>query len=117
MEQSRTFVASQPRFTVHTDPSEREWSRVSAAGDLDLAAVAPFEQIIAAHAAAGRTSLRLDLGDVSFMDCSCLRVLVDAHLLMQQKGGKVELTRASARVVRLLMATHLHQLLMSAEAR
>ena len=116
MEQSRTFPSSRPRFTVHTDPSDREWSRVSATGDLDLAAVAPFEQVIAAHTAGGRTSLQLDLGDVSFMDCSCLRVLIDAHLRMQERGGKVELIRASAPVVRLLTATHLHQLLMSDEA-
>jgi len=84
-------------------------SRVSltATGELDLAAVGDLAALLALHEAAGRTFIRLDLSAVTFMDCSCLGVLVGVHHHLDQRKGQLILTDVSAPVARLLAVTGL----------
>lgn len=116
MQQSRPSWADRPRFALRVEPGH-EWPEVHVTGDLDLAAIDQFTTFLATHLATGRSIVRLDLGAVTFMDCAFLRVLVDAHLHLQAAGGRLELTRTSAPVDRLLRATRLDRLLSRSEVQ
>jgi len=98
---------------VRVDPSR---ASLSAAGELDLAAVHDLAATLAVQEAAGRTFIRLDLSQVSFLDCTCLAVLVSAHNRLRAAGGQLILTDVSRPVVRLLTVTELvHKLLTTRE--
>lgn len=86
---------------------------LSASGELDLAATQDLVEMLAAQEAAGRTFIRLDLSAVTFMDCSCLGILVGAHYRLRAAGGQLILTSSSGPVTRLLSATHLEDVLLA----
>jgi anti-sigma B factor antagonist len=56
--------------------------------------------------------LRVDLSEVSFMDSSGLRVLIDAHRKAESAGGRLVVTSPSSAVSRLIeisgLADHLN---------
>ncbi|MBB6348158.1 STAS domain-containing protein [Nonomuraea muscovyensis] len=88
-------------------------TRVRLQGEIDIATAEAFASALdnaVEHPAV--SSLELDLGDVSFIDCSGLRVLVAVRQAMEDKGGTVSLIRRSSAVDRLLSAAgldeHLH---------
>lgn len=86
---------------------------LSAAGELDLAAVEELTALLAAHEGAGHAFIRLDLSAVTFMDCSCLGVLVAAHYRLRARHGQLILTCSSGPVIKLLSVTHLEDVLLA----
>ena len=64
-------------LSITTDASADAW-RVVAAGELDIAGVPGLEAAIAAAHDAGARQIVLDLSQVTFVDSSGIRVLVDA---------------------------------------
>jgi anti-anti-sigma factor len=82
-------------------------------GEIDIATAEPLKSALdtavehpAVHA------LDLDFSQVSFIDCSGLRVLVGAKLAMEGRGGALSVVNLSPAVERLLTAAgldrHLH---------
>lgn len=79
-------------------------------GEIDIATADAFRSALDSaveHPAV--SSLDLDLGRVSFIDCSGLRVLVGVRRAMEDKGGTVRLIRRSPAVERLLSAAGLDE--------
>jgi anti-anti-sigma factor len=96
-------VAAAFSFTVvRVDPSR---ASLAASGELDLAAVQHLAALMAVQEDVGRRFIRLDLSAVTFMDCSCLGVLLEVHLRLQEQGGQLILTDISSQVARLLATT------------
>lgn len=84
------------------------WLRV--AGELDLATVGRLAAVLEQQYQAGRCFARLDLSEVSFLDCAGLGVLVHAHHRFLAHGTLI-LTGVSPRIQRLLELTGLDQVL------
>lgn len=95
---------------LRVDPSR---ASLSASGELDLAAVGELTALLAAHESAGRAFIRLDLSAVTFMDCSCLGVLVAAHYRLRAAHGQLILTCSSGPVIKLISLTHLEDTLLA----
>ena len=102
---------SPPSFEVVRVSGSR--ASLRAAGELDLAAVEGLSSILAAQLAAGRRFIRLDLSAVTFIDCSCLGVLVAAHHRLRGTRGQLLLTDVSGPVVRLLDLTGMAAVLLT----
>jgi len=72
-----------------------------ATGEWDLAAADHLARFIETLAA-GANLLRIDLGEVAFLDCACLQVLVDVHNRLDAVGGSLVLSGLSGSVARLI---------------
>jgi anti-sigma B factor antagonist len=99
--------ADPPAFWFAVARSDSSRVSLAATGELDLAAVEDLAALMALHEAAGRTFFRFDLSGVTFMDCSCLGVLVGVHHRLNLRQGQLILTDVSAPVARLLAVTGL----------
>jgi anti-sigma B factor antagonist len=84
---------------------------VRASGELDLAARDSIVEVLGRQRDSGRAIVRLDLTDVTFMDCSCLRALVEEHQRFLAARGQLVLTGVGNRTNRLLKLTGLDQIL------
>ena len=87
---------------------------VRAAGALDLAARDSIVEVLGRQRDSGRAIVRLDLTDVTFMDCSFLRALVEEHQRFLAARGQLVLTGVGPRTDRLLKRTGLDQILFAA---
>ena len=93
------------RFTV-VDPDPLH-ATIRAAGELDLAAREPLAEVLQQQQIAGRRVICLDLSEVTFLDCSCVGVIVAAHHRFLELGGRLVLTDVNATVERILRVTGL----------
>jgi anti-sigma B factor antagonist len=75
---------------------------VVVAGELDMA-TAPLLDASLGHAEADASTVVLDLRRLSFMDCSGLRVVLEANRRVRQAGGGFVVVRGPASVDRLFM--------------
>ena len=101
------YLSARPgfRFTVlDLDPLR---ATIRAAGELDLAAREPLAELLQQQQLAGRRVISLDLSEVTFLDCSCVGVIVTAHHRFLELRGLLVLTHVNARVARILRATGL----------
>jgi len=57
--------------------------------------------------------VRLDVGAVSFLDCTCLDVLVTAHQRLLAAQGMLVLTDVTPRLMRLLRLARLDRVLLT----
>jgi anti-sigma B factor antagonist len=95
------------RFTIAltTDSDEIVGT---AAGEIDPVSGPRLEgEVRAALFASPAKTLVLDLADVTFLDSSGLRVLLDLHKTMRERDGRLVLRHPSATVSRLLEITDL----------
>jgi len=76
--------------------------RVVPLGELDLLAAGPFDDQLRELEQAGFACLVVDLRELSFMDCSGLRVLVAAHRRADKAGGGLAVLCLPGQVRRLL---------------
>lgn len=103
------------RFGLSVACLDAHRASLTASGELDLAAACDLSQMIATHCAAGRRYVRLDLSGVTFMDCTCLGVLVAAHFRLLAANGNLILTGVMPPVSTLFFLTGLdHTLLATA---
>jgi anti-sigma B factor antagonist len=87
--------------SLHIDIAQRNGATVlRVLGEVDLVTAPILDQQISAVAAGDAATIVVDLDDVSFMDSSGLQVLL-AHVLSDQNGSRIRLTRGSPQVVRL----------------
>ena len=75
---------------------------IAAAGELDLAARDALTEVLHQHVNAGRRVVRLDLSKVTFIDCSCLGILVAFHYRFLKRHGLLVITGVDARMERVL---------------
>lgn len=84
-------------------------------GELDLAAAASMRARV--DAVAGRRGLVIDLRDVTFIDSSALRELLNAHDVVVRSGSRIVLSGVPAGVRRLLEMTGTDELFEMAPTR
>jgi len=89
---------------VDVDPLR---ATIRASGELDLAARAPLAELLQQQQTAGRRVIRLDLSEATFLDCSCVGVLVAAHRRCLELQGLLVLTDLHACAARILRVTGL----------
>lgn len=78
---------------------------VRATGELDLAARDDLAAVFQEQLDAGRRIVRLDLSAVTFLDCSCLGVLIAAHQRFLDLRGLLVLSGVTENVARVLAIT------------
>lgn len=74
-------------------------------GELDLAGTDELEGRFVG--AGSCPDLRIDLGDVEFLDCAALAVIIDASLRCREAGGRVTLHRPRPLVRHMLEVSRL----------
>jgi len=82
-----------------------------AAGELDLAAADQLRAVLNQQCESGPCLLLLDLSAVTFLDCTCLGALVQAHHHHLAAHGTLRLTGVGHPVERLLTLSDLGQTL------
>lgn len=80
---------------------------ICAVGELDLAAREDLADVLRQQEHASRRFVRLDLSQVSFLDCSCLGVLVASHHRFLELHGLLVLSGVDESVARILKITGL----------
>jgi anti-sigma B factor antagonist len=80
---------------------------IRAVGGFDVAAREALAEILGQHENARRRIVRLDLSHVTFLDSSCLEVLVASHHRFLELHGLLVLTGVGGSVARLLKITGL----------
>ena len=78
-------------------------------GELDLATVAVLDESLRRAESARRPVVLLDLGGVTFLDCTGLTALLAAARRVAEAGGEISVMRASAPICRLLRLTAVDQ--------
>lgn len=73
---------------------------ICAVGELNLAARRALAEVLQQQEDAGRRVVRVDLSRVTFIDCSCLGILVASHYRFLKLHGLLVLTGVDARVER-----------------
>ncbi len=100
-------LSSAASFMLAIVRTDRSRASLAAAGELDLAAVDDLAAVLASQEAAGRKFIRVDMSAVTFMDCSCLGVLVGVHRRLAAVRGQLVLSDPSTPVLRLFVLTGL----------
>jgi len=81
---------------------------LSVAGQLDLLSAPRLaSELMAVQFTQTDGDLILDLGGLTFIDSSGLRVLIDAHLTQNERGHRLVLRNVPGQVARLLEVTNL----------
>ncbi len=99
-------VLVQHRDAEHTDVTLR--------GEMDLANRAALDSAL--NDVAGRRHLRLDLSELTFLDCSALGALVTLRGQLRRHDTTVTLTAASPAVRRLIRLARLEQAMPAADS-
>jgi anti-anti-sigma factor len=98
---------ARPGYRLPVGDLEPVRATLRAAGELDLTARDPLAELLEQQLVAGRGVIRLDLGELTFLDCSCVGVLVAAHRRYLELHGLEVLADIAARVTRILRLTGL----------
>jgi len=107
---------SPSRASLETIRQNRTHALVRAVGEWDLANAATLADLLDAHEKAGRRFVRLDLSAVTFLDCTCVGVLVSVHRRLLAGRGTLVLTGVTPRVLRLLRLAGLDDVLLTTSA-
>jgi anti-sigma B factor antagonist len=78
-------------FSISIDDQPAQ-ALIAVGGELDLGTAPALEDALLARLRAGR-HVMLDLGGLEFMDSTGVRVIVSAHRLAQEHGGRFALLR------------------------
>ncbi|MCW2856527.1 MAG: Anti-anti-sigma factor [Marmoricola sp.] len=84
---------------------------ICAVGELDIAARQDLADVLHQQDVAGRRFVRLDLSQVTFLDCSCLGVLLASHRRFLELHGLLVLSGVDDAVARILRVTGLEETL------
>jgi anti-anti-sigma factor len=92
------------RFEIHVRP-DRDVVHVQPAGDLDMATAPLVRRHVDELVAAGFTDLVIDLGDLDFIDCSGLRLLLALDAAASSDGWRLTLVQGDDAIRRLFVLT------------
>jgi anti-sigma B factor antagonist len=90
---------------VDTDVRGSDGVVVRVNGDIDVATFALLEAPLLALQSDGRPNIVVDMSNVSFIDSTGLRVLVQAQRRAQIRGGSFVIRAASSAALRLFQLT------------
>jgi anti-anti-sigma factor len=82
---------SQP-FSVHVDSSGAP-ATVVVAGEIDIATIAELEAARTEALGGSPAALRIDLSEVTFVDSTGLRFLIETHRMTDRSGCELSLVR------------------------
>jgi anti-sigma B factor antagonist len=80
-------------------------------GELDLAGAEPLETELKRVEATDASAIVVDLTGIEFIDCSGVRVLVEAHRRSREDGGRLRLVPEVGQVDRVIRLTGVGELL------
>jgi anti-anti-sigma factor len=86
---------------------------ICAVGEFDIAARDDLADVLQQQESARRRFVRLDLSRVTFLDCSCLGILVASHHRFLERHGLLVLTGIGTNLERILKITGLDDRLFS----
>ncbi|HLP16106.1 MAG TPA: STAS domain-containing protein [Bacteroidota bacterium] len=75
------------------------------AGDLDVAVAPQLRELLKGIIEKGATKILVDMRLVTFIDSSCLGVLVNAHKLATANGGAIKFAETSEQVRKIFELT------------
>lgn len=104
----------------HAIPAQRDSSdgpRLVLRGELDVANVRQTQVRLDEMAGRGARVVEVDVQEVTFLDLTTLRVLLQTDQTLRARGGRLRLVNASGRVRRLLRITRTEHLLGSDRAQ
>lgn len=81
---------------------DRLRAAICAVGELDLAARDALIDVLKQQDDASRQFVHLDLSGVTFIDCSCLSVLIASHHRLRARRGLLIISGVNALVARVL---------------
>lgn len=94
---------------LEIDVAERaDWTVVTVSGEIDLASAPRVESRVAELMSSG-VKLVVDLGSVTFIDSTGLRVLISSHREVESHGGSFAVIAGHGPVARLLDLTGVDQ--------
>jgi anti-anti-sigma factor len=99
------------RVTAKVAETNREYTVVTATGEIDFQSYQPLQELLNTQLRAGRSKLVLDLDSVSFCDSSGLGMFVSIHRRAGMAGGWLRLARPNPQLRRILAVTNLDRLL------
>jgi anti-sigma B factor antagonist len=97
---------SPERFHVDVEP-ERDVVRVCPAGEVDLATVGEIRQRVEDVTSAGFRRVAIDLRQVTFLDSTGLRLMLELHAASRSDGWELGVIEGSAEVQRAFEVTGL----------
>jgi anti-anti-sigma factor len=103
------FAEQQP-FQLHVNPRGKT-ALMQVAGEFDLSAKKKFEAALAEVASTKPDEVILDLRDVSFIDSTGLRMILEAWNQSRRAGFDFAVLQASGQVERIFRETGLDQAL------
>lgn len=106
---------AQTSFQIES-ASESERGRLKLQGELDLASVTRVEQAVDAMLAEGVRTLVLDLGGISFVDSSGLRLFIVLDQRARVEDWKLTLTRPQEQAMTVFVVSGLEDNLPFAES-
>jgi anti-anti-sigma factor len=106
-------VRTNTRASLTTLRQDRTRILIRAVGEWDLANAHLLDEMLAEQQEAGRRFVRLDMSAVTFLDCTCLDVLVSAHRRLLAARGTLVLTGITPQQMRLLKLARLDQILLT----
>jgi anti-anti-sigma factor len=98
-------LSARPGFQLTVVELDPVRATIRAAGELDLAAREPLAELLKQQRMAGRRVISLDFSEVTFLDSSCVGVLVAAHNRFLELHGLLVLHDVDARIARTLRVT------------
>jgi anti-sigma B factor antagonist len=99
------------RVTAKVAEITRDYTVVTATGEIDFQSYQPLQELLTTQLRAGRSKLVLDLESVGFCDSSGLGMFVSIHRRAGMAGGWLRLARPSPQLRRILAVTNLDRLL------
>jgi anti-anti-sigma factor len=96
---------------VTVSPPAGDPVTVTARGEIDLASASVLTGVLMDQFARGHRFVRLDMSAVTFLDCTGLRAIVDAHNAFLDGCGALELSGVGLRVSLLMCLTNLDEAL------
>jgi anti-sigma B factor antagonist len=98
---------AEPRFWIHERDVDGRATVVAVEGEIHVSTAPEFSGMLNAVIDGGRTSLVLDLSDVTFIDSTGLSVLLNALRRVTRAGGRMALVCTNPTVLRLFEITRL----------
>jgi anti-sigma B factor antagonist len=98
-------------FQVTATARDATRAEAKARGEMDLATAEVLAAVLHSQLDCGRRFVRLDLSELTFLDCAGLGALVDVRNNFLAARGTLTLTGVGAHVARLLRITHLDEAL------
>ena len=98
---------AEPRFRINEREIDERATVIAVAGEIHVSTAPEFSGILGATVEGGRTSLVLDLTDVTFIDSTGLSVLLSALRQVTRAGGRLALVCSNPTVLRLFEITRL----------